>query len=107
MNKVKPDTSALKNWLKKYNNTTVISGKADGMSALYHMGKLYTRGNGKVGQDISYLIPYLKLPKNKPISIRGELIIKKKTFNEKYSHEFANPRNFVAGTINAKVFQLI
>ena len=102
MNKVKPDTSALKNWLKKYNNTTVISGKADGMSALYHKGKLYTRGNGKVGQDISYLIPYLKLPKNKPISIRGELIIKKKTFEEKYAKQFANPRNFVAGTINAK-----
>ena len=43
--------------------------------------KLYTRGNGKEGQDISYMIPYLNIPefKNK-IVVRGELIISKEKF---------------------------
>ena len=36
--------------------------------------KLYTRGNGKHGQDVSHLIPYLNLPKQKNIVVRGEFI---------------------------------
>ena len=34
--------------------------------------------------------------------IRGEIIIAKNIFNEKYKKEFANPRNFVAGLVNKK-----
>jgi NAD-dependent DNA ligase len=64
--------------------------------------KLYTRGNGKVGQDISHLIPYLRLPNTKDITIRGELIMKKTTFLEKYASEFSNSRNLVAGIVNQK-----
>ena len=32
MDKVKPDTNKLKNWLKKYNGPYVISDKLDGIS---------------------------------------------------------------------------
>ena len=63
---------------------------------------LYTRGNGKIGQDVSHMIPYLRLPTEKGIVIRGEFIIQKQVFSEKYSTEFANPRNFVAGVVNQK-----
>jgi DNA ligase (NAD+) len=106
MNKIKPDTSALENWIKKYKGPYVISCKLDGVSGLYttegNTPKLYTRGDGKVGQDVSHLIPYLRLPKTKNIVIRGEFIIPKKIFDEKYKTKFANPRNMVAGIVNHK-----
>ena len=46
------------------------------------------------------MIPYLSLPKINNVTIRGEFIVKKKVFEEKYSNDYANPRNFVAGVIN-------
>lgn len=104
MDKIKPDTTHLANWVKKYNGPYVISGKLDGVSGLYHTEngeqKLYTRGNGKIGQDISHLIPFLNLPQVKNMAVRGEFIIPKKVFEEKYSKDFANPRNLVAGIVN-------
>ena len=106
MDKIKPDTNVLLSWTKKYRGPYVLSCKIDGVSGLYSTEgstpKLYTRGDGKVGQDISYLIPYLNLPKNKGLVIRGEFIISKNVFETKYKNEFANPRNMVAGIINHK-----
>jgi NAD-dependent DNA ligase len=106
MDKIKPDTGALTNWIKKYSGPYVMSCKLDGVSGLYTTEgpnpKLYTRGDGKVGQDISHLIPHLRLPKSKNIVIRGEFIIPKSIFETKYKSKFANPRNMVAGLINHK-----
>lgn len=106
MDKIKPDTGILTNWMKEYLGDYVISGKLDGASGMYTTEgdepKLYTRGNGKVGQDVSHLIPKLRLPKNKGVVLRGEFIIKKKTFAEKYADKFSNPRNMVAGVVNQK-----
>ena len=106
MDKIKPDTNILDKWKKKYGGPYILSCKLDGVSGLYttqgSTPKLYTRGDGKVGQDISHLIPYLKLPKVTNIAVRGEFIIKKQTFDQKYKHSFANPRNMVSGIINSK-----
>jgi len=106
MDKIKPDTNALAAWKQKYKGPYVLSCKLDGVSGLYttegEKPKLYTRGNGKVGQDVSHLIPFLRLPKTKNIVIRGEFIIPKAVFEEKYKTKFANPRNMVAGIINHK-----
>ena len=106
MDKIKPDTNEILNWTKKFKGPYVLSCKLDGVSGLYTTEgptpKLYTRGDGKVGQDISHLIPYLNLPKNKNLVIRGEFIIEKNVFETKYKNEFANPRNMVAGIINHK-----
>tara|TARA_B110000967_G_scaffold204661_1_gene247601 strand:- start:3666 stop:5780 length:2115 start_codon:yes stop_codon:yes gene_type:complete len=106
MDKIKPDTNALHSWMRKYSGSYVISSKLDGVSGLYttegESPKLYTRGNGKVGQDISYLLSVLKLPKEKNIVVRGEFIIPRKVFEEKYSTRFANARNLVSGIINSK-----
>lgn len=109
MDKIKPDTGALTKWMSKYKGPYVLSCKLDGVSGLYSTEgdepKLYTRGNGKVGQDVSHLIPYLQLPKTKDIVIRGEFIISKERFAEKYAKEFSNSRNFVAGLVNQKHIQ--
>ena len=106
LNKIKPDTGALDNWKLIFKGPYVISCKLDGVSGLYTTEQetvgLYTRGNGQIGQDISHLIPHLRLPKTKDIVIRGEFIILKDVFASKYATKFANPRNMVAGIINHK-----
>lgn len=108
MDKIKPDTNAIDKWKSKYKGQYVLSCKLDGVSGMYvcdekSKPKLYTRGNGSVGQDISHIIKSLRLPELKENFVcRGEFIIKKKTFEEKYGKDFANPRNFVSGVINKK-----
>ena len=110
MDKFKPNSEQeIKRWLldnkaSQYN----IEYKLDGVSCLLISTggkiKLYTRGDGIVGADISYLAQYFKtIPKlSKDIAVRGELIMPVKTFTNKYSDEYANPRNMVAGRVNAK-----
>ena len=109
MDKIKPNSKSLSNWITKYSGPYVLSCKLDGVSGLYttegSLPKLYTRGNGKIGQDVSHLIPYLKLPKTKNIVVRGEFIVSKKLFQEKYN-SFSNSRNFVAGVINQKKIEI-
>ena len=106
MDKIKPDSNALGGWMKKYEGPYVLSCKLDGVSGLYSTEgpspKLYTRGDGKVGQDVSFLLAVLKLPQEKGIVVRGEFIIPKKVFAEKYATSFANPRNLVSGIVNSK-----
>jgi len=104
MDKIKPDTNALTNWKAKYSDDYVLSCKLDGVSGLYTtedaISKLYTRGDGKIGQDISHFIPYLNLPTQRGLVIRGEFIMTKSIFTSKYADKFANARNLIAGTIN-------
>lgn len=104
MDKIKPDTAALPVWKSKYTGPYVISCKLDGVSGLYStengVNKLYTRGDGTVGQDISHFLPYLQLPVVENTVVRGEFIMAKSVFNAKYKDQFANPRNLIAGTIN-------
>jgi NAD-dependent DNA ligase len=104
MDKIKPDTNALDKWKEKYNGPYLLSCKLDGVSGMYStedtIPKLYTRGNGKIGQDISHLIPYLKLPTHKDITVRGEFIMSKKVFLKKYADKYSNIRNLVAGIVN-------
>ena len=106
MDKIKPDTNELPSWTAKYKGPYVLSCKLDGVSGLYTTEgkepKLYTRGDGKVGQDISHLLTILKLPTTKGIVVRGEFIIPKSVFTSKYADTFANPRNLTSGIVNSK-----
>ena len=124
MDKIKPNTKELNNWIKGYRPPYNISDKLDGISALLVYGscndtiKLFTRGTANEGMDISFLVKYLNLPSydnikkycniNKIkgtknlIAFRGELIIKSDIFNKNWSHIFKNGRNTVAGLVNSK-----
>ena len=108
MDKIKPDSGALPAWVAKYTGPYVLSCKLDGVSGMYvcdQKGKysLYTRGNGLVGQDVSHLIKILALPAlEKNTAVRGEFILPKSVFAEKYADHFANARNLVSGIINRK-----
>ena len=72
------------------------------------------RGDGEYGKDIKDQLS-LSLDSNfiedvidslpddiEKICLRGEVLVSKTTFKEKYSDEFANPRAFVAGMLNRK-----
>ena len=111
MDKIKPTTGALSKWLVKYNKpkSYVLSAKLDGVSGLYVVeggkAKLYTRGDGIIGKDISHLIPFLRLPDpsvHTNYVIRGEFLISKENFAAHFKGK-KNARNAVAGLINTLV----
>lgn len=116
LDKIKNDEKVFGNWKAKYVGDYVISDKLDGNSGLLVLKnnevKLYTRGDGIEGQDISHLLPFLKNAssltlttlekKANNVAVRGELIISKGDF-EKIKDKGANARNTVAGLINAKI----
>ena len=110
--KIKDDVKTLEKWVKKYNNPAsyIISEKLDGISCLIVYNndniKIYTRGDGKYGQDISHLKYKIKdLPKllktTSKIAVRGELIINKANW-QKIAHKGTTARNVVAGFVNSK-----
>ncbi len=105
MDKIKPDTNVLNNWINKFPGDYVLSAKLDGMSCLicYEDGniKIYTRGKGNEGFDISHLAPYIKIPTLKNSVVRGELIISKNNF-KKHKKDYSNERSFAAGMVNGK-----
>lgn len=123
LDKIKHENDYL-SWKQKLNiNNTfeyLVSEKLDGISALLTINKkgkdiivkLCTRGNGKIGCDISHLIKYINMEdqitniveytnkqkdQNYPINIRGELIIPiQNTVNN------INLRNIVSGIVHTK-----
>jgi len=119
-NKIKDSDEEISKYKKKYKGPYMISDKLDGVSCLavykrissdnkYDI-KLYTRGNGIEGQDISHLLEYINgFPninniKSKYLAIRGELIISKKNWEtlKLKGEQGVNPRNSVSGAINSK-----
>lgn len=108
LDKIRDDDKTLQKWSAKHSGNVVISDKLDGNSALFvyngKEAKLYSRGDGKEGQDISHLLPHLRnlpKPKESPIAIRGELIISKENWKT-ISDLGANARNVVAGAMHRK-----
>ena len=82
--------------------------KMDGLTCSlgYKNGKLVsaeTRGNGIEGEDILHNIMTVKnvpkrLPQNIDLTVDGEIICTYEDFKE-FENEYANPRNFAAGSI--------
>jgi DNA ligase (NAD+) len=110
------DNKSIKNFLDKFDHKTfLVQEKLDGVSCLYEYTpskniKLYTRGNGTIGTDITHLLNYgLKIPTSNMLSlthsfmVRGELIISKQIFKDKYTINFKNIRNMVSGQLTKKV----
>jgi NAD-dependent DNA ligase len=85
----------------------VITPKYDGLSFCVNEETLQssTRGDGVYGQksDDHYKLIGNKLYDVDTINFSyGEVMMKKSTFLEKYSMDFANPRNLVSGILNSK-----
>jgi DNA ligase (NAD+) len=117
MNKVK-SIDEIMDWsrLKEINpnETVVITPKYDGLSLCVNelTGEACTRGNGEFGQKsdehyklIGNHLDNLPSPWPKAGGFHytfGEVMMPKKVFIDKYSKDFANPRNLVAGLLNSK-----
>ena len=100
-------------YIKKNNATSyIVTPKYDGCSfeCIVENGKIATissRGDGEYGKDLSKHLKNKLIPNvealNKEIAtkylVRGEVLIDKFIFKEKYS-EFVNPRSFVSGILN-------
>ena len=90
----------------RYPGKLILMDKLDGMTLIiyYHDNiiNIYTHStDGYYGSDVSHILPYLTFPKNlKNILIRGEIVINRKLFKEKYSKDYANERNLMS-VINA------
>lgn len=105
LDKIKSDPKQLDAFKNKFKGSYVVTEKLDGNSALLVGGKLYTRGNGEVGQNISHLLPFINgIPSSSSggdFMVRGELIMSKEGFAQ--FGKGANARNTVAGLVNAKI----
>tara|TARA_R100001163_G_C5060314_1_gene197121 strand:- start:798 stop:2441 length:1644 start_codon:yes stop_codon:yes gene_type:complete len=101
--------------MEKYPGPYVVSHKIDGISAMWYRGKdgkikLYTRGNGVKGQNISGILKYINVGNinipskfnKKEIVVRGELIMSKKIWEKYYADDNPNVRNLVSGVAGAK-----
>ena len=110
LEKIREDEAALEKWKSKHAGNVVVSDKLDGNSAMVVYSpkgiKMYSRGDGVMGQDISQLVPLINgIPKKlefQHYAVRGELIISKELWKTK--GKGANARNAVAGVMNSKTY---
>ena len=118
MNKIK-SMDDINDWCRlkgiSKNEVVIITPKFDGLSLCVdeYTSEAWTRGNGEYGQESN---DHYKLISNQlydgvefdpfsgiPFSFTyGEVMMSKKVFIDKYSSDFANPRNLVAGLLNSK-----
>jgi len=108
MDKIKPDKNNLASWLTTYPGKVCISDKLDGISALYikdgDKKVLYTRGDGRIGQDITHMLKYIQIGDIPGVSycvVRGELIVSKENY-DKVKEGKRGARQMVAGLANQK-----
>jgi len=111
MNKIKT-IEDIRTWLRlkgiNPNTEIVCTPKYDGLSLCHDEinTKTWTRGDGEFGQksDEHYKLiqNHLSLKSDVFKYTYGEVIMPKQVFVDKYSTEFANPRNLVAGLLNSK-----
>lgn len=113
MDKFRPtEESEILRWFENHKASEyIIESKLDGVSCLLSVKKgkvkLYTRGDGEIGADISYLAKHIDgVPCDlENINVRGELIMPIAVFQDKYSGVCANARNMVAGRVGGKTLR--
>jgi len=104
-----PSLSKIYKWTgRQSGNGYVWTPKLDGTSLqlVYNNGKpsaLYTRGNGITGGDVSFLLPFLDIPKTIPYTgelfLRCEGVLTRDKFNRKWRRKEGdekNPRKFAS-----------
>jgi len=110
LSKIRPST--VKEWAT-WDCEYLMSPKLDGLSGKiqYIKGKLhkiYTRGDGQVGRDVTHTAKYIngiphKLSKKINAEFNVEFIIHRSLFDSLPEGDYKAPRNFVVGMLNNKV----
>lgn len=86
-----------------------ITHKIDGssMELVYESGRLVrcvSRGDGHIGEELSQNVSRIPsvprtISESGTVIVRGEIVMEKGIFQDKYSEEYANPRNTAAGKV--------
>jgi DNA ligase (NAD+) len=77
-----------------------VTPKLDGFAAYNEAGKLYTRGNGRQGTDISRALDRgLRSPSGRLGLGKGEIVVAKEWFERELSGKYENSRNIIASVI--------
>lgn len=109
------ETKRITSWVNVQKcNEFVISDKLNGVSCLVCFDstgnvKMYTRGDGYKGADISYFADKIHGVKPKTriinLNVRGELIITTEKFNELYASEYKNSLAMLVSVVNSKTLK--
>lgn len=95
----------LSNGTYEINKTNLLIGpKLDGISLKIILDNglklIQTRGGQDITNELKSNLDIISLVnKNNNCILHGELVIDKKTFNEKYADEYENPRNCIVGVL--------
>lgn len=90
-------------------NSVIITPKYDGCSFEVDIDdneiqSISSRGDGSWGKDLMNhlfkLVPQEFVKLGGHYTLRGEVLVKKSIFEEKYAEQFTNPRSFVSGVLN-------
>lgn len=114
LHKVFAGRDQLAGWVEKLmphvGDSVIITPKLDGNSGLFHQKAngercFYQRGDGVIGTNVSHYMGFTrnKLPEFEgEVLIRGEFIMNKHDFRDKYAKDYVNPRNLVSGIMNSE-----
>lgn len=115
LEKIKSMANKIIDFTGKYEGPYMMSAKLDGTSLQFYKDdngniKLFTRGDGVYGKDVTYLLPFIidkininKIPND--YSVRGELIISKENFDDiinKKGKIYSNARQISNSIVNTK-----
>lgn len=107
------EASELAEWAATFEGASVAMPKFDGIACSLHYDergrilRAVTRGDGKVGDDITANAIHIKdIPKKiksqRPLEVRGEIYMSLSVFARYKAEGMANPRNLTAGAIKQK-----
>lgn len=96
----------LDNFTKKNPGPYVVMDKINGNAGLYAVtggqARLYNRGDGTVGTDLTHILPYLNLPVyDFDMHVKGELVVNKEDY-EPFKADYRTNLSMVAGLLNSQ-----
>lgn len=108
MGKMRAGKGEVKRWAATHEGPWIVLDKVDGTALELGYGEggkglteVYTRGDGRMGKDVSYLGPHLKVPAKCPYQyIRAEGVIGQAAFKAKWNKEFDTSRGMANGLMN-------
>jgi NAD-dependent DNA ligase len=89
--------AAIAKWAAAHPGKVAVSDKLDGVSALIDGGRMLTRGNGRIGENVSFALSIVRgIPAETPqgLLIRGELVIEASVQK--------NARNSIVGALRSE-----
>jgi len=105
LDKVK-DAARAQRWADKHPGPYTVSDKLDGTSAMFASGKMYRRGTGDVGADVSHLAAGLvpARARNAALAVRGEIVMRKADFAKLKARDdsVVDARSLVNALVNRK-----